>query len=102
DDRLALELDADQLSAVQFLLVADGRVAVAWALERRPVDAHAEAEGEMAAEVGRDRRAAERDAREHPAEAAVPAPPRCKRGDVERQARRVEEGMHDPDPARLA
>src|SRR5439155_17830000 len=76
DDRLALELHADELAAVELRLLADGRVAVARALERRPVDPDAQPEREMAAEVRGDRGAGIGDAREHPSEAAVPAAPR--------------------------
>src|SRR5581483_10251700 len=91
DNGLALELDADELPAVELLLVADRCVAVARALERRAVDADAEPEREMASEMGRECRAGVGDAREHPAEAAMSAAPSCERADIEQQARRVDE-----------
>src|SRR5207253_9408820 len=57
DDRLSFELDADERAAVEVVRVTDGRVPLARALERRPVDANAEPEREMPAEVRRQQRA---------------------------------------------
>src|SRR5437588_4115326 len=90
DDRFALELYADELAAVEVALVAHRRVPVARVLERRPVDADSEPEREMPAEMCREERAGVGDTREHAAEAAVPVLPRGERGDVQREAHRVE------------
>jgi hypothetical protein len=87
------------LPPVELLLVADGRIAVARALERRAVDVYAEPEREMAAEVGREERASVGDRREEAAQAAVAAATCREREDVEREPRRVDERMHRPDPA---
>src|SRR5689334_13643170 len=101
DDPLALELDPDELAAVELRLLAHGRVTLARALERGPVDADAEAEGEMPAEVGGDHGSRVRDARQETPQPTEPATPGRERRDVERQSRRVEKCVRGPDPARL-
>src|SRR5579875_3653631 len=72
----ALELDADELAVGELALLADRRVALARGLERGPVDADAEAERELAAEMRRDERACVGDAREQSTEAAPAGAPR--------------------------
>jgi hypothetical protein len=102
DHGLPVDLDAAEHAVRELRLVQHRLVVPASALPRRPVHAHAEAERELAPEMGGEDRAEVRDAGEHAPEPPVAAPPRREGADVQRQPRRVEQCVHHAELLRLS